>query len=134
MSSGWRPIVIGGIYWINDDKISMPPETNRLNHPRRMVLVVSGPSNGDPAWPLVQIMPLSSQSTRKTRWCVKINAGQGNVERKCWVRIPLSQPILKADLQDQVGVLPEALLLHVQANMAAYHGLEDEDEEDDPKG
>lgn len=133
MSSGWRPVVIGGIYWVNDHKIMMPPEANRTNHSRRLVLVVSGPTNDDPSWRLVQVMPLSSQPSLKSRWCVKIGAGQGNVERKCWVRVHLSQPILKEDLGDQVGVLPEPLLRQVQAHMAAYHGLLDEDDEDDPK-
>jgi mRNA-degrading endonuclease toxin of MazEF toxin-antitoxin module len=123
------PIVIGGIYWVADEALTMPPNDERKPHPRRMVLVLSGPSNADPDWPLVQVMPLSSQASRTTRYCVKIAAGQGNVMKKCWVRVPMAQPLLKADLADGVGVLPGDLLEEVQARYLQYLGLADEDED-----
>jgi mRNA-degrading endonuclease toxin of MazEF toxin-antitoxin module len=125
--------VIGGIYWVSDEALTLPPNDDRKLHPRRMVVVISGPGNADPAWPLVQVMPLSSEASRKTKYCVRVPAGEGNVERKCWIRIPASQPLLKTDLQDHVGVLPGARLAEVQARHLLYLGLADDDDDNGSK-
>jgi mRNA-degrading endonuclease toxin of MazEF toxin-antitoxin module len=120
-------IVLGGVYWVADARLTLPPDNDRQLHPRRGVVILSGPeTNSDPAWLLVQVVPLSSESTRKTRFCVKISAGEGNVDKKVWARVPAVQPILKSDLQDYVGVLPETRVEEIQARLWQYLGMADD--------
>jgi hypothetical protein len=91
VTSGWRPIVIGGVYWIDDKALSLPPDDGRVPHPRRMVLLVSGPlTNADPGWPVVMAVPISSERRRNTRFCVALGAGEGNIPKKSWVRVHLT--------------------------------------------
>lgn len=122
-----RPI-IGGIYWVDDSDVSLPPNDQRKLHPKRTVLVLSGPdSNFDPTWELVLVAPLSSETARKTKFCVKLAQGDGNVMKKCWVRVPAVQPLLKTHLRDHLGVVPAEKLEEVQARLFDYMGLADED-------
>lgn len=41
------------------------------------------------------------------------------------------QPILKADLSDFLGILPEAKLMELQARLLDYMGLADEEESEE---
>ena len=68
---------------------------------------------------------MSSETTRKTRFCVKIPADEANSGRKTWARVPAVQPLLKADLQDRFGLLPAARVEEVQARLFQYLGLSD---------
>jgi len=123
------PIVLGGGYWVGDSTLTLPPNTDRDFHPQRPVAVLSGPdTNSDPAWPLVLAAPISSSTSRRTRFCVKLGAGEANMSAKCWVRIPMVQPLLKADLRDMIGTLKGDRLLEVQARLFQYLGMADEEE------
>ncbi|GAA1431360.1 hypothetical protein GCM10009616_18270 [Microlunatus lacustris] len=123
--------VAGGVYWVRDESISLPPNDVRNMHPRRPVVVISGPNtNSDPNWATVLIMPTSTATTHRTRFCVKLPAGCGNLDKKTWARVPAAQPLLKTDLQDQLGILPADKLEEIQGRLLDYMGLlEDEDEE-----
>lgn len=69
------------------------------------------------------VAPVSTSTTRKTSFCVKLAAGEGGVTKKCWVRVVAIQPLLKNDLGDRLGVLPVARLEEVQARLFQYMGL-----------
>lgn len=128
MPSG--PVVYGGLYWVSDAALSLPPNDDRHLHDRRPVLVISGPeTNSDPLWPVVLIMPLSSETGRKTKFCVKVPAFEGNLEKKTWVRVPAVQPLLKRDLQDYLGTLPDSRVDEIQGRLWQYLGMLDEDSE-----
>src|SRR3954463_15952510 len=96
------PPVNGGVYLVPDQLLTLPPNDDRTVHPeRRPVVVLSGlRTNNAAEWPFVLAVPLSSSTTLKTEFCVKISAGEGNLTKKTWARIPAVQPLLKTDLQD----------------------------------
>lgn len=113
----------GGIYWVPDRLLALPPDNDRNLHPRRTVVVISGDAEHENEdWPIVLVAPCSSQSTRKTRYCVKIGQGVANLQKKCWVRVAAVQPIAKDDLGDYVGRLPAHLLEDIYFNLAEYTG------------
>ncbi|WP_169789136.1 hypothetical protein [Nonomuraea candida] len=49
--------------------------------------------------------------------------GQGGVIKKCWIRVPVVQPLMKTALEDRTGALDEDLLTQVQGRVAQYLGL-----------
>ncbi|MFE5108570.1 type II toxin-antitoxin system PemK/MazF family toxin [Streptomyces sp. NPDC056663] len=122
------PVYAGGVYYVTDEKLRLIPDEDRQLHTtRRPILVVSGPSsNGDMAWPFILVCPISSSTTRKTRYDIQLAAGQGGVVKKCWVRVPAIQPLMKDMLGDQLGTLEGRLLSQVHTRLAQYMGLLDE--------
>jgi mRNA-degrading endonuclease toxin of MazEF toxin-antitoxin module len=125
-----RPAVNGGVYYVKDSTISLPPNEGREPHEqRRPVVVVSGPTtNSNGGWPVVLVAPISSSTSRKTSYCVKLAAGEGGVAKRCWVRVVAIQPLRKADLEDRLGVLPATRLEEVQARLFQYLGLATEED------
>ncbi|WP_433083801.1 type II toxin-antitoxin system PemK/MazF family toxin [Dactylosporangium sp. CA-052675] len=112
---------------MSDAALTLPPNDDRQLHPRRMVVVLSGPdTNSDPTWRFVSVAPLSSESSRKTRFCVRIPAGEANVTKKVWVRVPAVQPLMKSHLEDKVGVLGADRLAEIQARFWQYLGMIDD--------
>jgi mRNA-degrading endonuclease toxin of MazEF toxin-antitoxin module len=124
-------VVVGGIYFVRDDFITLVPRGDRpVSYERRPVLVVSGPStNSDAGWSFVLVCPISSSTSRRTKFCVKLASGDGNLPKKGWVRVPAVQPMEKSALQDHTGVIPEDKLAAVQARLVEYLGLLDEEDE-----
>lgn len=117
------PIRRGGVYRVPDHRITLPPDYARAPHNQRAVIVISGDAeNENPDWPVVMVVPCSSQGSRATRYCVKLNHGVANVEKKCWARVVSAQPIAKDELGDYVGSLPANLLADIYVNLAAYMG------------
>ncbi len=116
---------MGGVYYVRDESLRLLPEEERVTHDaRRPVLVITGPAtNGDPAWPFVLGCPISRSTSRRTRYDVQLAAGQGGATKKCWIRVPAAQPLLKAQLEDRLGTLDERLLSQVQTRLAQYMGL-----------
>lgn len=112
----------GGVYLVADRDLSLPPKDDRLVHEeRRPVVVLSGLStNGDTSWPVVLVVPLSTSTSRRTRFCVKIGAGEGNVTKRTWARVPAVQPLAKDSLQDHLGVLPAERLEQIHAKLLQY--------------
>lgn len=122
-------IVVGGVYTVDDDQITLPPNSSREYHDTRTVVVVSGPeTNSDTRWKFVLVCPTSGSTRSKTRFCVKLNAGDGNLRKKCWARVPAVQPLLKDDLKDHWGVIPADKLELIQGRLIEYMGLLSEEE------
>jgi mRNA-degrading endonuclease toxin of MazEF toxin-antitoxin module len=120
---------LGDVYLVSDDALSLPPiDDCKVHRERRPVVVLSGETtNSDPAWLTVLVVPLSSSTTRKTRYCVKLGVGDGNLTKKTWARVPAVQPLAKGHLQDFTGSLPADKLEQIQARVLEYMGLIDED-------
>ncbi|WP_436762857.1 type II toxin-antitoxin system PemK/MazF family toxin [Streptosporangium sp. V21-05] len=121
------PYLAGGVYLVSDKSLRLVPEEERVVHDeRRPVAVVTGTeSNGDPEWPFVLVCPVSGSTSRRTRFDVQLAKGQGGAIKKCWIRIPAVQPLLKSALEDRSGPLNEDLLTQVQGRLAQYLGLLD---------
>ncbi|MFI0238230.1 type II toxin-antitoxin system PemK/MazF family toxin [Streptomyces sp. NPDC016845] len=119
------PVYAGGVYYVVDDKLRLiPDEQRQLHDTRRPVLIVTGPTaNVDTKWPFALVCPISGSTGRKTRYDVQLAAGQGGVTKKCWVRIPAVQPLMKDMLGDRLGTLEERVLSQVQARLAQYLGM-----------
>jgi mRNA-degrading endonuclease toxin of MazEF toxin-antitoxin module len=54
---------------------------------------------------------------------VRLAYGEAGVTKKCWIRVPSVQPLLKADLQDLTGTLADVRLQETQARLLQYLGL-----------
>ncbi|WP_157520913.1 type II toxin-antitoxin system PemK/MazF family toxin [Herbidospora daliensis] len=121
------PYVAGGVYLVNDKVVRLLPEDKRVVHDeRRMVVVVTGGGpNRDPDWPVVLICPISGSTRQRTAFDIQLARGQGGATKKCWIRIPAVQPLMKSVLEDRTGALDENLLTQVQARLAQYLGLLD---------
>jgi mRNA-degrading endonuclease toxin of MazEF toxin-antitoxin module len=114
----------GGVYYVADKTLTLPPNDERQYHDRRTVVVISGEeTNRDTLWRPVLVVPTSSQTTYKTKYCVTLNHGMGNVQKKCWIRTSAVQPILKTELSDHLGVIPPEKLAELQARLFEYMGL-----------
>jgi mRNA-degrading endonuclease toxin of MazEF toxin-antitoxin module len=120
-----QAIIVGGVYLVADEKLTMSPEAARTVHDeRRRFVVLSGPtSNSDPDWPVVLGCPISASTSFKTRFDVKLGFGEAGVTKKCWIRVPALQPLMKTDLQDRTGQLDAAKLEELQARVLEYMEL-----------
>lgn len=115
-------IIAGGVYYVADDKLALPPESKRTRHEeRRSFVVVSGqPQNNDSRWPLVLGCPISSSTTHRTRFCIKLSQGEANLGKKSWIRVPAIQPLDKGDLEDLLGTLPDEVAKKLIASILSY--------------
>ena len=122
-------IPTGGVYLVADDAISLPPDSAREYHDeRRPFVIISGQdSNDNPAWPLVLGCPMSGSTRQKTKFCVKLAAGEANCVKKTWIRVPAIQPLEKNALGDHTGMLPDEKLESLRARVLQYMGLLGED-------
>lgn len=121
-------VVNGGIYYVKDAALTLPPNDDReIHETRRPVIVLSGPSaNSNRGWLFVLVAPISSSTSRKTHLCVKLSAGEGGLSKKGWVRTAAIQPLLKEDLSDQLGVVNAERLEQIHARLFQYMGLIDD--------
>jgi mRNA-degrading endonuclease toxin of MazEF toxin-antitoxin module len=115
----------GGIYFVTDSKLTLLPREDRQIHEerRRFVILSGSETNLDDSWPVILGCPISSSTSFKTRFDVKLAAGEAGTTKKCWIRIPAAQPLLKADLEDLTGKLDGERLQEVQARLLQYLGL-----------
>lgn len=99
------PVRRGYIYQVEDKILKLPPEDEReIHEARRPFLVFSADAtNCDLGFPIVSGFPISKSTKYKTEFDVVLNCGEGNLNKKGWVRIHALQPLLKADLQDCTG-------------------------------
>jgi mRNA-degrading endonuclease toxin of MazEF toxin-antitoxin module len=118
------PIRKGGVYWVADERLTLPPNDERTVKPKRPVIVVSGDeTNENPDWPIIFVVPISTSPTLKTPFCLQLGAGVGNLPSKGWARVVAMQPLAKSDIQDFTGNIPSAMLAILEENLFAYMGL-----------
>jgi len=118
-------VTIGGMYMVTDSKLTLlPPEERKVHEERRRFVILSGSeTNHDDGWPVVLGCPVSGSTRYKTKFDVQLGYGEAGVTKKCWIRIPAAQPVLKDDLQDLTGTLPPNRLEEAQARLLEYLGL-----------
>lgn len=118
-------VIAGNLYLVADEKLRLLPESERQQHEeRRRFLVLSGSeTNSEDRWPVLLGCPLSASTRYKTRFDVLLPYGEAGVTKKCWIRVPALQPLLKQDLQDLTGTLSPGRLAEVQSQLLAYLGL-----------
>lgn len=118
-------VIIGGLYLVVDSKLTLlPSEERQVHDERRPFIVLSGSAtNSQGDWPVVLGCPVSGSTRYKTRFDVRLAAGEAGATKKCWIRIPAAQPLLKGDLQDRTGTLTAVRLQEVQARLLEYLGL-----------
>jgi mRNA-degrading endonuclease toxin of MazEF toxin-antitoxin module len=117
--------VRGGVYYVRDDIMTLLPDVLRsvIHTGRRFFVVLSGDeTDQDEEWPIVSGCPISSSTTLKTKFDVKLGAGEGGVQKKCWVRIPALQSIEKQHLQDFSGLLDPSRIDQIDAALFLYLG------------
>lgn len=113
--------------------------SGQVHSERRPVIVVSDQNEAhgtnslaDDAWPSVLAVPISSSTTYRTKFDVKIAAGEGNLPRKGWARVPALQAVDKRLLTDMLGRVRSEVLDEVTAQILNYLGLvEPEPQEDE---
>lgn len=111
----------GGIYLVQDELVTLLPRDDRDLHESRPVIVLSSNEmNNQSVWPVVLVVPTSSQPDRATPFCVEIQRGQGNFDRRTWARVPAVQPMEKAELTRFQGPLPGPVLNEILGRLADY--------------
>lgn len=117
--------VHGGVYLVADKAISLDDGRSRTVHDaRRPFVVLSGLRfNSDPEWRVVLGCPTSRSTQFRTELCVRLAAGESNLPKKCWIRVPALQAIPKTELQDHTGNLTAEKLREVQMRVLEYFGL-----------
>ena len=123
----------GCVYYLADSKLKLPGGERLEHDARRPVLVVSDqnrrhgrnalPSND---WPSVLIVPISSSTTYRTSFDVKLSAGEGGLAKKGWARIPALQMVDKDHLEDMTGCVPQSKLDEVTTQILNYLGILEE--------
>jgi mRNA-degrading endonuclease toxin of MazEF toxin-antitoxin module len=116
----------GGVFMVDDGVLRMPPEDKRKRHPHRYVIIISGDAHQRRS---SMASPAGSANIdeRGLRHGVLRRAEQGlrQPAEKCWARVTLTQPLLKADLRDYCGRLLAAQVDLLEQNLLAYMGLVD---------
>lgn len=114
------------MFYVADETLSLPPNTARVLHGKRPVIVISGDAkNTSPEWKHVLVVPTSSSGRLSTEFCVKLAFGVGNLPSKCWARTVMPQPISKADLGHYLGQVPAEIMETIDNGLLAYLGLID---------
>ena len=118
-------VTVGGLYMVADQKIRLLPEGQRQEHEerRRFVVLSRSETNLEDGWQVVLGCPVSGSTRFKTRFDVTLPYGEAGVTKKCWIREPSVQPLLKTDLEDLTGTLSAERLKEVQARLLEYLGL-----------
>ncbi|MBO0806370.1 MAG: type II toxin-antitoxin system PemK/MazF family toxin [Nocardiopsaceae bacterium] len=118
-------VVIGGLYLVTDSKLTLlPSEERQVHDERRRFVVLSGSeTNSELGWPVVLGCPVSASTRYRTRFDVRLAFGEAGASKKCWIRVPALQPLLKEDLEDLTGTLTAGRLAETQARLAQYLGL-----------
>lgn len=125
----------GCIFYVADSELSLPGGERIPHDARRPVLVVSDQrqrhgTNASPSqsWPSVLVVPISSSTKNyRTRFDVKLAAGEGGVKKKGWARIPGLQMIDKDHMEDMLGCVSAETLDLVTAQILDYLGILEED-------
>ena len=112
-------VIVGGLYLVADSKLTLlPSEERQLHDERRRFVVLSGsPTNSDENWPLVLGCPISASTRYKTKFDVRLAAGEAGTSKKCWIRIPAAQPLEKKSLEDLTGTLEDGRLREAHARL-----------------
>ncbi|MFJ6427530.1 type II toxin-antitoxin system PemK/MazF family toxin [Microbacterium maritypicum] len=117
------PIRLGGLYWVPDSAVSLPPRTlkERTLHPKRPFLVISNDEvNTAEEWPIVLGFPLTTSHDFATSFCVKLERGVCPLPEECWVQVPLLQPLAKTKLVEYVGPLAANFVEEVKLKLVTY--------------
>lgn len=118
------PIRRGSVHLIADNLLTMLPTAQKIDHPTRPVVIISRDDlNIDAGWPFVIAIPISTSTKFRTPHCVAINAGNGNLPRKCWARTGMMQPLEKQSIGQMLGKLTEDRLQEIELRVAEYLGL-----------
>lgn len=115
----------GQIWVLRDVEVlfpTRPKETIELDKTRMVLIVQSEVHNLDPLYPCVLAAPITTD-TQKSRLCVSLDAGNGNLRRDSLLKLGFIQPILKIDLQRKIGDVTEETLLEIQDQLAENFGI-----------
>lgn len=119
----------GGIYLVEDRRVLFGEthgEERTPHETRRPVLIVSGrTTNNDMNWGTVSVCPLSTDPTKRTRFCVRVPPERSAQGKESWVRVPAVFPLSKDDLSHFQGMIGHKTYQMVLGMLAAYLGMTD---------
>lgn len=134
-ATDWRKIIacddrefqFGEIYLIKDDLIYFPESlfVGRTFHEVRPVVITyhSSTNRNKHIW-TINIAPISSQVDFRRDTDLPIDPVPGNhIDRKSLIRLGLSQPVLKVDLDGPVGTLSRQQKLQLAALQMKLAGV-----------
>jgi len=129
----------GAVYYVDDELLGLPGGERVVHDGRRPAVVVSdqGGVHGTNAqrpedWPSVLVVPISSKTSYRTKFDVPIAAGEANLRKKGWARIPGLQMVDKTYLTDMTGLVDQDTLDQITAQILNYLGiLSEQDEEEE---
>lgn len=114
------------MYHADGQRIKWPPWDGVPPKKSRRVIVISAASaNEDPEYPFVLVIPTSTEPTRVTGYCLKLEKtdAAGN---PIWARVPAFMALEKNDLFDLDYVMEPAERQLLETKMLQYLGLWDD--------
>ena len=123
-----KNILPGSLWTVRDKLIVFPedrlPSAKKTSHEFRTIVVLSRLEDcEDPTRIYVLMAPLSSNTRIKAKTDYLIPKGNGNLRDDSMVRLGLVQPILKTELEKEIGLLPESILEDLKAMISVIFGL-----------
>ena len=105
-----REFELGQIWLINDEFLAIPQadriENSRQAHEKRAVVIVqNNDQNYNKMCPIITVAPLSHRVDLKRKYDVELSAAKDNVLQDSVAQLPLSQPVLKVDLNELKGTI-----------------------------
>ena len=116
-----REFALGEIWTVRDELLSLLPADRvhgaRENYyPSRTVVVIqNSEENTDPTYPVIRVVPLTSQVRFMREFDVELNPQLDSVKKTCIARVQLAQPILKNDLYQKVGDISQDKIYEILA-------------------
>ena len=116
------PIITGGVYLLQDSVIKLPDGDltgNRTKHDFRVVVVLSNQTTcNSVACPVVTVVPLSHVLQPRAETDLIIGKHESNkLEHDSRLMFGYMQPVLKSDLEKQIGQLDENDWQHVMGKI-----------------
>jgi mRNA-degrading endonuclease toxin of MazEF toxin-antitoxin module len=120
----------GQFWWVDDKVIAFPEDRDREPHTSRGCIIVEGDASLNRGGVRVLVVPTSSQTDRKDIFDVVIPHPPAPTYA-CVALVEHVQPILRADLTNLVGPLPEEWADKVLGGVLLALGVEAQPEEED---
>lgn len=121
----------GGIYKTSDEKVLFPTRKNVKDKPRMVVVMGNEKDLNDPTLPHVLAVPITTVFDLETTQDLPVDAGVGNLYEASIIKAGMIQPILKSDIQHDIGIMDTENFENLKATVFMNLGLGEEDADEE---
>jgi mRNA-degrading endonuclease toxin of MazEF toxin-antitoxin module len=122
----------GDVFLCKDSIINFPDSVfytkKEIHDLRPVVIIQDNYYNNNPASRMITIAPVSSEVKDKTRFDLELIKDLDSVNKNCFLRLCLIQPVCKIELKQHVGSICTDRKYEVRAILIFYLGLKEQDD------